>query len=202
MAKLTQLCVECCCEFSAQAYGPKKTFDSWNEALAFYGEMHFPDAYECSLRREFVVAEMGSLVESGRLFREKRLDLLSAYRLHAAKAAAEAGLADALVRIILHQPNSGTSLKATLLLSDLQLAVAEHFANTEGRYTNLRELNEACSDEVRRGNALLLLSRLDQLKRVTARRQQQNPLHELDGISSFFLPVRMQAKRPSLSGEG
>ncbi|VDN23439.1 unnamed protein product [Gongylonema pulchrum] len=48
--------IDCFCELLDLSYA-SHNFRSWPEAVKFYSTMHHPDAYKCSLRDEFVLAE-------------------------------------------------------------------------------------------------------------------------------------------------
>uniref|UniRef100_A0A914DG49 Rapamycin-insensitive companion of mTOR N-terminal domain-containing protein n=1 Tax=Acrobeloides nanus TaxID=290746 RepID=A0A914DG49_9BILA len=215
LSKIRDLVINICCEFVDLPYASKK-FTSWDDAVLVYSQMHLPDPYRCSLRDDFVVAEASSLVSSGLLFCDY-VDLLASFRAAATYILINVGLPQSLVRLILARPDDPMSIKATLLLADvlrtsasflprdwrlriisvptLIQSAAETFVTSSNIVRMVREgkkLTNLYHTFSNSENALLLISRLDQLNNICLSRQ--NTLENLQNINYFVLAGK-QSKR-------
>uniref|UniRef100_A0A915PW46 Rapamycin-insensitive companion of mTOR N-terminal domain-containing protein n=1 Tax=Setaria digitata TaxID=48799 RepID=A0A915PW46_9BILA len=91
--KIYDLVIECCCEVLELSYS-KVRFTDWPCTVGFYSTVYHPDAYKCSVRDDFILAEHEMFL---------RID-------------------QALSRVILQDPDDQIALKATLLMHDLLIA--------------------------------------------------------------------------------
>uniref|UniRef100_A0A7E4VB44 RICTOR_N domain-containing protein n=1 Tax=Panagrellus redivivus TaxID=6233 RepID=A0A7E4VB44_PANRE len=117
MSQIRGIVAKLCCQFIDAPYAGKN-FDSWDSALEFYSTMHLPDEFKTSLRDDFVVSEMDCLIAGGTLFPDV-VDCLMSFRAIACAIMLNAGLAEALIRIVLADTDDEKGLTATLLLADL-----------------------------------------------------------------------------------
>lgn len=85
--------------------------------------MHLPDKYKTSLRDDFVVGEIEALQVSG-ILNPDIVDCLMSFRAVACYVLVNAGLPQALARLIMARPDDPMSIKATLLLADLLKTVS------------------------------------------------------------------------------
>ncbi|VDN24531.1 unnamed protein product [Gongylonema pulchrum] len=111
--------IDCFCELLDLSYA-SHNFRSWPEAVKFYSTMHHPDAYKCSLRDEFVLTEHEVLLRA-KEHDSILSDLLVSFRAVVTYMLVSAGIIQALSRFILRDLDDPTSLRATLLMSDLML---------------------------------------------------------------------------------
>ncbi|KAI1708609.1 rapamycin-insensitive companion of mTOR, n-term domain-containing protein [Ditylenchus destructor] len=197
LSKLRDIVVDMCCDFVGRPYGSKQ-FASWTEARSFYAKMHMPDAYKCSLRDEFIVAEMSAWMASGEPLKDQA-DLLFGFRAVACYGLIAAGLPEALCRLILSDVEDTTSFRASLLLADL-LKMSSAYLPREWRLKTLavpnlvqsaaqsfmesadpetkEMLDQFSSSQYRTGqinskqfdDAIILLDRLDQLDKINQER--------------------------------
>ncbi|PAV60338.1 hypothetical protein WR25_15446 [Diploscapter pachys] len=117
ISRLRDMVVDICCTFMELPYAASK-FESWKEATNFYGTMHRVDRYRNSLKDDFVVADSDMLVQYDPIMTDS-VDLLNSFRCLAMFILIHAGLAHALSRLVMAHPDAPSSIKATLLLSDL-----------------------------------------------------------------------------------
>ncbi|CAI4229217.1 unnamed protein product [Auanema sp. JU1783] len=117
LRKIRDIIVDICCEFMDLSYGNSRLND-WNKAVQFYASRTFPDSYESSLKEDFVLAQSEMIM---RYSPEhcNHVDLLSSFRAFAFLVLINAGLPQALSRLIVAQPNAPSGIKATLLMADM-----------------------------------------------------------------------------------
>ncbi|KAH7727477.1 Protein RICT-1 b [Aphelenchoides avenae] len=206
MLKVRDMIVDICCEFLDMPYATRK-FSSWPEVKLFYAEMHLPDAYKCSLRDNFVVGEVNTYTASEQTCHGE-VDLLRSFRALATFILVSTGLPQGLARLIMIKPDDPMSLKATLLLSDL-LRTGSMFlpsdwrmrivsaptlvqSATETFFGDHTAESEVCSNGgggvSDKGNALLLLHRLDRLSEIWQSRADITT--QLHNINLFVLSGR------------
>ncbi|EGT36062.1 hypothetical protein CAEBREN_32306 [Caenorhabditis brenneri] len=134
--------VDLCCEFVDVPYA-NKTFESWEEALAFYSKlllfllqqisytsflesMHLPDKYKSNLKHDFVIAQNDARMKNDTERRKPTIDLLAAFRVLSQFVLINAQLPLSLARLILAMPDSSSGLKATLLMADMLRQAPSH----------------------------------------------------------------------------
>uniref|UniRef100_A0AC34QGH4 Rapamycin-insensitive companion of mTOR N-terminal domain-containing protein n=1 Tax=Panagrolaimus sp. JU765 TaxID=591449 RepID=A0AC34QGH4_9BILA len=117
MVKIRDMVISICCEFVDLPYATKP-FANWSDAVVFYSKMYTPDKYKTSLRDDFVVGEMEILQNSG-VLKPDVVDCLMTFRAVASYVLINAGLPQALARLIMARPDDPISIRATLLLADL-----------------------------------------------------------------------------------
>ncbi|GMR35924.1 hypothetical protein PMAYCL1PPCAC_06119 [Pristionchus mayeri] len=117
LVRIRSMIVDLICDFLDLPYADKK-FTSWKEALAYFSIQHEPGVFERSLRNDFVIAHADRrAVHDERL--RNHVDVLESFRAIAVYILINASLPQSLCRLILACPDEPSSIKATLLLSDL-----------------------------------------------------------------------------------
>ncbi|GMS83607.1 hypothetical protein PENTCL1PPCAC_5782, partial [Pristionchus entomophagus] len=117
LVRIRSMIVDLICDFLDLPYADKK-FYSWSEALKYFSSLHQPGVFERSLRNDFVIAHADRrAVHDERL--RNHVDVLESFRAIAVYILVNASLPQSLCRLILACPDEPSSIKATLLLSDL-----------------------------------------------------------------------------------
>ena len=97
---------------------------SWEEAMELREEAILGDAFEASLGQNYVIADAEPVVDS--VSRTTgAVDLLAQFRALALLGLLNAGVLEALVRVVLTEQDSGLGLKSTLLLADISRMTKE-----------------------------------------------------------------------------
>ncbi|GMT14293.1 hypothetical protein PFISCL1PPCAC_5590 [Pristionchus fissidentatus] len=117
LVRIRSMIVDLICDFLDLPYAAEK-FTSWKEALKYYSSLHEPGVYERSLRSDFVIAHADRRVVHDERLRN-HVDVLESFRAIAVYILVNACLPQSLCRLILACPDEPSSIKATLLLSDL-----------------------------------------------------------------------------------
>ncbi|EGT36072.1 hypothetical protein CAEBREN_30436 [Caenorhabditis brenneri] len=142
LVRIRDSIVDLCCEFVDVPYA-NKTFESWEEALAFYSKlllfllqqisyisflesMHLPDKYKSNLKHDFVIAQNDARMKNDTERRKPTIDLLAAFRVLSQFVLINAQLPLSLARLILAMPDSSSGLKATLLMADMLRQAPSH----------------------------------------------------------------------------
>ncbi|KAI1706030.1 rapamycin-insensitive companion of mTOR, n-term domain-containing protein [Ditylenchus destructor] len=195
LCKLRDIVVDLCCDFVGRPYGSKQ-FANWIEARNFYAKMHMPDAYKCSLRDEFIVAEMSAWMASGEPLKDQ-VDLLFGFRAVACYGLIAAGLPEALCRLILLDSSAYLPREwrlKTLAVPNLVQSAAQSFMESADPETK-EMLGQYSSSQRRTGqinskqfdDAIILLDRLDQLDKIN--QERGSLLRQLHNTNLFLLPV-------------
>uniref|UniRef100_A0A8R1U555 Rict-1 n=1 Tax=Pristionchus pacificus TaxID=54126 RepID=A0A8R1U555_PRIPA len=117
LVRIRSMIVDLIVDFLDLPYADKK-FTSWKEAHSYFLSLHEPGVFERSLRNDFVIAHADRrAVHDERL--RNHVDVLESFRAIAVYILVNASLPQSLCRLILACPDEPSSLKATLLLSDL-----------------------------------------------------------------------------------
>ncbi|CAP23799.1 Protein CBG02784 [Caenorhabditis briggsae] len=125
LVRIRDAIVDLCCEFVDVPYA-SKTFESWEEALAFYKSMHLPDKYKSGLKHDFVIAQNDARLKNDVERHKPTIDLLAAFRVLSQFVLINAQLPLSLARLILAMPDSSSGLKATLLMADMLRQAPSH----------------------------------------------------------------------------
>ncbi|KAF1765309.1 hypothetical protein GCK72_005261 [Caenorhabditis remanei] len=125
LVRIRDAIVDLCCDFVDVPYA-SKTFESWEEALAFYKAMHLPDKFKSNLKHDFVIAQNDARLKNDTERRKPTIDLLAAFRVLSQFVLINAQLPLSLARLILAMPDSSSGLKATLLMADMLRQAPSH----------------------------------------------------------------------------
>nr|CAD2200720.1 unnamed protein product [Meloidogyne enterolobii] len=175
----------------------------WEKAFFFYKQIRLPDLFSISLRDDFLLAEISYLDNQKD---DSFIDLLEIYRSVVLFKIVSEKFPEALIRLILQNPDCSISIKATFLLADilymskiLPKSVRIEAINNNNLINSVVEsfnLNENISnkDEKKR-NSFLLIDRLNEVNNFL---NKPTKLEFLTLINTFLI-VNLEEFRRSRS---
>ncbi|CAK5084043.1 unnamed protein product [Meloidogyne enterolobii] len=176
----------------------------WEKAFCFYKQIRLPDLFSISLRDDFLLAEISYLDNQKD---DSFIDLLEIYRSVVLFKIVSEKFPEALIRLILQNPDCSISIKATFLLADilymskiLPKSVRIEAINNNNLINSVVEsfnLNENISnkDEKKR-NSFLLIDRLNEVNNFL--NKPPTKLEFLTLINTFLI-VNLEEFRRSRS---
>ncbi|CAK5029854.1 unnamed protein product [Meloidogyne enterolobii] len=177
--------------------------NNWEKAFFFYKQIRLPDLFSISLRDDFLLAEISYLDNQKD---DSFIDLLEIYRSVVLFKIVSEKFPEALIRLILQNPDCPISIKATFLLADilymskiLPKSVRIEAINNNNLINSVVEsfnLNENISnkDEKKR-NSFLLIDRLNEVNNFL---NKPTKLEFLTLINTFLI-VNLEEFRRSRS---